>query len=696
MTTIRTNIRLLGATILVLFAFGCTNNQEPQITSGSVTLTFNELLHTKVEFADSKRELLLNEFQPSESVTINGEVLSNFKLENFHFESINNELGNGRRITITGNASNPQFNIQKNVIATAYESIPNLITTRVEYVNNGEQVLDLDRWKNNHYVLSALDDSLGENSFWSFQSASYPSRQDWILPIGQDFEQQNYQGMNASDYGGGTPVADVWRPDGGLAVGHIETEPQLISLPVNSTSENDGVELSVTFDTDSVSTLKYPHSIQPGDSVSTFETFLSTHTGDYYSSLRKYRKILDLKGIEFTDPPETAYEPIWCAWGYGRDFTLEKVLNTLPKVKELGFEWAVLDDGWQIAEGDWQTNAKFSKTTMKQFVDQVHEHDLKAKLWWAPLAADPGSRVHENESEMLLINKQGEYQKITWWDSHYLNPALKTTKEYHNQLVKKFMGDWGYDGLKIDGQHLNQVPPDYGNDKSQEYPEKSVEELPDLYNEIYNTAITIKSDAVVEICPCGASGSSFIMPHMNQPVSSDPLNSWQIRHKGKTYKALMGENAAYYGDHVELSDNQNDFASTVGIGGVIGSKFTWPESSAPGNEFLLTNEKEALVSKWMDIYKEYMLPKGEYRGELYDIGFDRPETHAIEKNGNLFYAFYADSFEGQVELRGLNANQEYELVNYETGEQLGVIKGSDANLETSFSDHLLVVAKPQE
>ena len=38
--------------------------------------------------------------------------------------------------------------------------------------------------------------------------------------------------MNDSDYGGGTPVVDVWRRDVGLAIGHVELLPKLVSLPV--------------------------------------------------------------------------------------------------------------------------------------------------------------------------------------------------------------------------------------------------------------------------------------------------------------------------------------------------------------------------------------------------------------------------------------------------------------------------------
>lgn len=684
------NARITVLSIVLLFvATACLEQSKPEIKSGEITLSFNELLYTKITNSEAETPLM-NKYLPSEQLRVNGEVLSDFQLTDFNIESVSDSLGEGKQLVVTGTSGHPDYDIKKKVIATAYKNIPNLITTKVEYLNNGDNSLVLNGWNNNHYTLKSSSQNENEN-FWSFQSASYSSRQDWILPIEEGFEQQNYQGMNATDYGGGTPVVDIWRPDVGLAVGHIEVEPQLVSFPVKAANPAE-VSLSVRFDADSLSQRKQSREIKSGNSIKTFETFVSSHKGDYYTTLRKYRNIIESKGIEFAEPTETAYEPIWCAWGYERDFTLDKVLNTLPKVKELGFEWAVLDDGWQIAEGDWRTNEKFNEMSMKEFVDEIHDYGLKAKLWWAPLAADPGSRVHENESEMLLVNKKGEYQDITWWDSHYLNPALQSTKDYHNKLVQKFMGEWGYDGLKIDGQHLNQVPPDYGNDH-QHYPEKSIEELPDFYNEIYNSAKTIYPDAVVEICPCGAAGSSFIMPYMNQPVSSDPLSSWQIRHKGKTYKALMGENAAYYGDHVELSDNQNDFASTVGIGGVIGSKFTWPASSDPDNEFLLTDEKEELVKKWMYIYKEYMLPKGEYRGELYDIGFDYPEGHAIEKDGKLFYAFYADSYEGEIELRGLESGKEYKLVNYETGEELGTAKGPKATFDTEFSGHLMVVAK---
>jgi alpha-galactosidase len=181
---------------------------------------------------------------------------------------------------------------------------------------------------------------------------------------------------------------------------------------------------------------------------------------------------------------------------------------------------------------------------------------------------------------------------------------------------------------------------------------------------------------------------------MNQPVSSDPESSWQIRIKGKTFKALMGPSAPYYGDHVELSDGGCDFASTVGIGGVIGTKFTWPVGSKKGSKIDLTPEREKIWKKWMKIYKEKMLPTGIYLGTLYDIGFDKPETHAIRKDSNLFYAFYANNWKGEVELRGLDSKL-YKITDYVNQKDYGTVKGPAAKLEVEFDKYLLLEARPK-
>ena len=73
--------------------------------------------------------------------------------------------------------------------------------------------------------------------------------------------------------------------------------------------------------------------LAPGESFSTFDTFVAVHRGDYFATLDAYRRILAERGMAQAKVPAAAYEPIWCAWGYERDFTVEQVMGTLPKAQ---------------------------------------------------------------------------------------------------------------------------------------------------------------------------------------------------------------------------------------------------------------------------------------------------------------------------------------------------------------------------
>ena len=367
-------------------------------------------------------------------------------------------------------------------------------------------------------------------------------------------------------------------------------------------------------------------------------------------------------------------------------------------LKELGIEWVTIDDGYQQAEGDWHvTEKKFPKgdSQMKAFVKDLHAKGMKVMLWWAPLAADPGSKLLRESPDLTLLNKEGKPQEITWWDAYYLSPTYDKTISHTKEMLELFLHDWDMDGLKMDGQHLNAVPPDYNPEHHLQRPETAYEKLPEFYRMIQNEARKIKPDVVIQNCPCGTCMSVFNMPYMNQAVASDPLNSWQIRLKGKTYKALI-PHTAYFGDHVELSDGRQDFASSFGVGAVLGTKFTWPKENPVVKENnLLTPEKEIAWEKWFALYERKMLSKAAYRGDLYDIGYDKPETHVIQKGDTLHFAFYNNAWSGPVELRGLE-RQKYKVYDYVNGQDLGEISADNPIMNLVFKGNLLIELYPSD
>jgi len=69
----------------------------------------------------------------------------------------------------------------------------------------------------------------------------------------------------------------------------------------------------------------------------------------------------------------------------------------------------------------------------------------------------------------------------------------------------------------------------------------------------------------------------------------------------------MGDNIPYFGDHVELSDGATDFASTVGVGGVVGTQFVLPNLVTNTTSLTLTPQREKVFAKWLTIYKDKML-----------------------------------------------------------------------------------------
>ena len=177
-------------------------------------------------------------------------------------------------------------------------------------------------------------------------------------------------------------------------------------------------------------------------------------------------------------------------------------------------------------------------------------------------------------------------------------------------------------------------------------------------------------------------------------VASDPEGSFQVRSKAKTLKGLMGDDVPFFGDHVELSDGGNDFASTLGVGGVVGTQFVLASEVQKKSKSVLTPEREKDFEKWLRIYHEKMLSRGQYLGQLYDIGFDVPETHVIRKDQAMYYAFFAKQWKGTVELRGLE-DRNYTVVDYVTGKNLGTVAGHNAHLPVEFAGNLLVEVRPQ-
>ncbi|MBK6281524.1 MAG: alpha-galactosidase [Draconibacterium sp.] len=401
--------------------------------------------------------------------------------------------------------------------------------------------------------------------------------------------------------------------------------------------------------------------------------------------------------------------------GYQTDFTLNDIYGTLPKLKELGIKWVVIDDRWWDKYGDWNLR-KYTfpggEKQVKQFVDSLHNQGFKVKIWWAPTpvqpeeiinfggSVEPGeAMVVKNHPEWLIMDEEGNYPRDCR-DMYQLCPAVPEVQEYMKTLTTRFIKDWGFDGHKLDAYYV--VPPCFNPAHHHKNPDESYNEMPQLLKAIYDTSKEIKPFSVTEICNCGTTQDFYQSVYTDQPVTSDPTSQVQQRQRVKIIKALWGANAPAYTDHVEhiridadMNDKSDtakvgqDFATAMGCGGVIGTKFTWP--NGPQN-MQLTGEREKHWQKWFKLYNEKMLCEGNYLN-LYDVVFDKPESHVIQKSDTFYYAFYADKWQGQIELRGLD-NLKYKVYDYDNQVDLGIVTGPVATISPTFKEHLLIECTP--
>ncbi|WP_404198836.1 glycoside hydrolase family 36 protein [Streptomyces tauricus] len=641
----------------------------------SITLEFDDQLRSRVAL----QGVDLTRFDAGEALLVGDKTIDVFAYRGHRTRTIRHTRhGAGVRVTIEGTSKE---GVHKTLELISFERLAGMIVMKVTYTNRSSTVLKVTGWRNAAHELLETP-----GGFYTFSGTTYTDRRDWVTPVKDGFVQENSLGMDSSDYGGGTPMATVWRRGAGLSVGHVEPVATIMRMPVRKTPA--GASIAIQDDTARV--------LKPGRRLSTSTTFLTALPGDHFVPLQRYRDYMGDIGQRAPKAPSSAFEPIWCAWGYERNFTTEQITAALPKAHEVGLRWAALDDGWQTNEGDWDIDtAKFPRgeADMRAFTKEIRDAGLRPRLWWAPLAADPDSNLIRDRSDMLLLDRDGNKQDVTWWDAYTLCPAYQPTVDYFVEQAKRFIGDWGYEGLKIDGQHLNSVAPCYNPEHRHARPEESTEGVARFWKAIHEAAHAANPDALVELCPCGTAFAFHNLPYVDQYPGSDPESSYQVRSKGKSMKALMGAGSSYAGDHVELSDNGDDFASSYGVGAVLSTKFTLPGTGAPDKATDLTPEKEVLWRKWVSLYEKNMLPTGEYRGELYDIGFDKPEAHVVTKKRTLHYAFYADQWDGTVELRGLGRAR-YRLTDPFTGKSLGTVTAQHNRVELSFERFQLVVAEP--
>lgn len=675
--------------------------------------------------ANSLNENFLNEKNsiPSFFLITDKGIVDNFILDsqNNSLVEIETKFGKGKKISITGvDNTSLEISVRLNLYLEMYENYPETIICSAKYnfLKQTSFNCKVEKVILNQMLLNSKNLSPESNSydFW-VMSGSAAIREPWLKQVTADFYKDNFQGIYGPGYGGGVPFIYIWQKEMGISLSHIEPIYRLVEIPVE-TQTNELVKIGFSYE---------PRQIEKNlsceQSFETMKTMITVNKGDYYKSAKIYKEFLEKQEIKFSNKNKKAYKTIWETWGFHRDFTMDQIRSIIPYLKDFGIKWITLDDRWFNCVGDWHVrtdNFSEGEKTIKEFVKELHEHGFLVKLWTIPGEVDgmldlatwqkkhPHMKneiskhpYHEKAEIFLkhpdwLIKDKDGFFSITKRANYFLCPCVPEVIEFYKKLTEKMIGEWDFDGLKQDAIYI--CPPCYNPDHNHAYPEQAPENFHKILKVIYDTSIAIKKDAVVESCPCGTPPTFTWLPYQNQIVVPDARDSRDLRFTHKFFKAISEPDIAILSDHIELTDESNDFASHLGIGGVTSTRFTpegrdWAQriekyGKLSDLDLPMTSERKAIWIKWFNLIYQKSLYDGEYLSE-YDIVYDKPECHLIKKNNKLYYAFFAKEWNQEIEFKGLGKGT-YTVFDYVNKKNLGKIRQENSKLKVNFENYLLV------
>ncbi|KPL11779.1 MAG: hypothetical protein AMS26_19540 [Bacteroides sp. SM23_62] len=658
----------------------------------NIHLIFDDLMYCKVEFEVDGYVQSMNHSTrtgsnpvPPHFIILDDIAYKHFRISSHEFENIEDaDFGSGKRLTLNGSDSA----IERSLVIEMYELYPDVALSWCTYTNRTGKDLKINGVFYNYYrldrkltnqeasscdfrYLQPLNKKWGET--WTNVGVTDTINEDFIIPG---------SGSNRS----GIPFIDVWGPEMGMAVFHVEGIPRFHHIALKA-GEEGTVDMGFKgLPEDSYGQL--PEVLHSGASFTTWKSAVCTHHHDFFMAGRRFGQFLDgaLKkegrsGLP-EEYPDQAYEPYWKTWGMNSlngtgEFTIQEVKGKMDSLADYGFTAIMLDDGWFDMLGRWDPDpGKFSgEQALIDFVQEAHKtqwgqhknKSFKVYLWFDLL----GTNTAEGLEHLLVRNGDGSLYRSRQAKYTFCPSSSQFLSFARDTLLEKIIHQWDVDGLYTDWEDQNPLPC-FAENHHHPYLSESVENNYLAFKTMHEKIMGSKPEnGWTGMCACASVHDPYQYPYYLLGDASDPTSNKQVRWRTRWIKALRGPTAPAgdgYVDKMNYNNIAGEPAMSVATGSVITS-LRWNVEELGGADH---------ARKWMKLYFSEKLYRGEYLG-LYDIEYHKPEGYVIRKgDGSVYYAFFDEkAFDKEVELRGLLRDVEYEAIEYDTGTRKGKVVGTD-------------------
>lgn len=193
-----------------------------------------------------------------------------------------------------------------------------------------------------------------------------------------------------------------------------------------------------------------PVTVEPGQQLVSEAVYFSVGERDPLAGLERYAHAVR-RANNLRRPPRFLPHG-WDSWSteYGSDINEARMLENLDamstQLSRYGWNHFAIDDGWQIANGDWEPNPERFPKGMKWIADRIHEKGLTAGIWIAPFRVSADSRLAKEHPEWLRgPNALG--RQVVGDNDRILDITAPGAYDYVKNLASKIGNEWGFDAL---------------------------------------------------------------------------------------------------------------------------------------------------------------------------------------------------------------------------------------------------------
>ncbi len=255
-----------------------------------------------------------------------------------------------------------------------------------------------------------------------------------------------------------------------------------------------------------------------------------THNG--YSGMREHIYDLEFNVLANKNNISKPFPIIYNSWyPYLFNVNEEKLIALIPKVKEIGAELLVIDDGWMIGRvndkgglGDWYEDKEAFPNGIKAISKKVHENGLLFGIWVEPEMLTEDSALYKEHPDWVLGYENRETTYIR--NQRVLNLSRDDVYFFCEQTLDRIIEDYELDYLKWDmNRYICET------DTTSDFYIKYTKNLTRLYKHIREKFPRL----LIENCAHGGARSDFGLfeycDRINRSDNADPIDVMKL-HSG--------------------------------------------------------------------------------------------------------------------------------------------------------------------